>query len=153
LLTIVSFFNYSGVGNNRHKGGFIMRHIVAGSILLSSLFLPAAARASQPLDDVTASTQAPRISTGVTAPVLLQSIGLAIPAGLPKDAIPVDAQVGLTLTVDDKGEPQDIHVVKGINPFWDARIVAAVSKFHYRPGSIDAKAIPVNLNLTINIAR
>jgi Gram-negative bacterial TonB protein C-terminal len=129
-----------------------MRHIIASSILLSSLLLPAAANASQPSDDASASTQAPRVSTGVTAPTLLESIGLSIPEGLPKDAIPVDAQVGLTLTVDDKGQPQDVHVVKGINPFWDARIVEAVRKFHYRPGTIDSKPIPVDMNLTINFA-
>ncbi len=130
-----------------------MRPIVASGILLSSLLLPAAARASQPSDDAAASTQAPRISTGLTAPVLLHSIGLAIPAGVPEDAIPVDAQIGLTLTVDEKGQPQDIHVVKGINPFWDARIIDTVSKFRYRPGAIDEKPIPVDMNLIVNISR
>lgn len=130
-----------------------MRHIIASGILLSSLVLPAAARASQPSDDVAASTPAPRISTGVTAPTLLRSIGITLPDGLPKEAIPVDAQVGLTLTVDEKGVPQDIHVVKGINPFWDARIIEAVSRFQYRPGTIDTKPIPVDMNLTVNLAR
>jgi hypothetical protein len=130
-----------------------MRYILASSVLLSSLLLPAAASASQPSDSAAALTQTPRVSTGLTAPTLLNSIGLTIPDGLPKDSIPVDAQVGLTLTVDEKGQPEDIHVVKGVNPFWDARIVDAVSKFHYRPGTIDTKPIPVDLNLTVNIAR
>ncbi|HTW62235.1 MAG TPA: energy transducer TonB [Terracidiphilus sp.] len=130
-----------------------MRHIIASSILLSSLFLPAAASASTPADDATAPTQAPRISTGVIAPSLIQSTDLNIPADYPQEAIPVNAQIGLTLTVDEKGRPQNIQVVKGINPFWDARIVEAVSKFHYRPGTIDEKPIPVGMNLTVNIAR
>ena len=130
-----------------------MRYMIASTLLLSSLVLPAAARASRPSDDVAASTPTPRVSTGVTAPTLLRSIGITLPDGLPKEAIPVDAQVGLTLTVDEKGEPQDIQVVKGINPFWDARIVEAVSKFHYRPGTIDAKPIPVDMNLTVTLAR
>jgi hypothetical protein len=129
-----------------------MRHILATSLVLSSLALPAVAFANQPADDA-ASTPTARVSTGVTAPSLLNAAGLAIPAGLPTDAIPVDAQVGLTLTVDENGQPQDIHVVKGVNPFWDARVVDAVSKFHYRPGTIDAKPIPVDMNLTVNIAR
>jgi hypothetical protein len=130
-----------------------MRHILTGTILLSSLFLPAAANASSASDDATAPTQAPRVSTGVTAPILLESIGLTVPAGVPAAAIPVDEQVGLSLTVDAKGNPQNIHVVKGINPFWDARIVDAVSRFHYRPGTVDQQAIPVDMNLTVNIAR
>jgi len=70
-----------------------------------------------------------------------------------QDAIPVDARIGLTLTVDEKGQPQDVQVIQGINPFWDARIVDAVRKFHYRPGTIDNKPTPVDLNLTVTIAR
>ncbi len=130
-----------------------MRHIIAGTIMLSSLVLPAAAFATQPSDDVTATTKPVRVSTGVTAPTLLNSIGLSLPEGLPKEAIPVDGTIGIALTVDEKGEPQDIHVTKGINRFWDARIVDAVRQFHYRPGSIDEKPIPVDMNLTITIAR
>jgi outer membrane biosynthesis protein TonB len=131
-----------------------MRPIIASGIFLSSLFLPAAAIASTPFDDASATAQAPRVSTGVIAPTLLESkIGISIPADLPQDAIPVDAQVGLTFVVDEKGKPQDIHVVKGVNPFWDARVVEAVSKFHYRPGTIDAQPIPVDMNLTVNLAR
>jgi hypothetical protein len=55
--------------------------------------------------------------------------------------------------VNAKGEPTDVHVVKGINAFWDARVADAVRQFHYRPGSIDEKPIPVDMNLTINIKR
>lgn len=128
-----------------------MRHILTSGLLLSSLLLPAAAGAMQPSDD--ASTQPTRVSTGVIAPTLLNSIGVTIPEGLSKDSIPVDAQVGLTLVVDEKGQPQDVHVVKGINPFWDERVADAVRKFHYRPGTIDEKAIPVDMNLTITLAR
>lgn len=129
-----------------------MRRIVAGSILLSSLLLPAAANAKQPLDDASAPTPT-RVSTGVIEPVLLRSISLALPEGLPKENIPVDAQVGLTLTVDAKGWPQDIRVVKGFNPYWDARILEAVRQFHYRPGTMDTTAIPVDMNLTVTIGR
>jgi outer membrane biosynthesis protein TonB len=130
-----------------------MRHIVTAGILLSSLVLPAAASASTPSDDATAPTQAPRISTGVIAPTLLEATDVSIPGDLPKEAIPYNAQVGLSLVVDEKGRPQNIQVVKGFNPFWDARVLDAVSRFHYRPGSIDNKTIPVEMNLTVNIAR
>ncbi len=130
-----------------------MRQIVASSILLSSFFLPAAASASTPADDSTAPTPAPRVSTGVIVPTLIQVIDLSIPADLSQDAIPVNAQVTLNFTVDEKGRPRNIQVVKGINPVWDARVVEAVSKFHYRPGSIDNQPIPIAMNLTVNIAR
>jgi|HubBroStandDraft_5_1064220.scaffolds.fasta_scaffold380932_1 hypothetical protein len=132
-----------------------MRSIIASGIVLSSLFLPAAAIASTPVDDASATAQAPRVSTGVTAPTLLESmLAISIPGDLPQEAIPASgAQIGLTFVVDQKGKPQDIHVVKGINAFWDARVVEAVSKFHYRPGTVDAQPVPVDMNLTVNIAR
>jgi hypothetical protein len=120
--------------------------------VFSSLLLPAAAFAKQPADDA-AATPATRVSTGVIAPSLLAAAGLTIPQGLPADALPVDAEVGLTLVVDENGQPQNIHIVKGINPFWDARIIDTVSKFRYRPGTIDAKPIPVDMNLTVNFTR
>lgn len=128
-----------------------MRLIIASSILLSSLFLPAAASASTSTNDATAPT--PRVSTGVIAPTLVQSIQLILPADYPQDIIPVNAQMGLTLMVDENGHPQNIQVVKGINPFLDARVSEAVSKFHFHAGSIDGKAIPVAVNLTVNITR
>ncbi len=130
-----------------------MRRILATSLLLSSLSLPAAAKASTPVDDASAPTPA-RVSTGVVAPMILDStLSLSMPAGYTVFDIPADAQVGLTLTVDQSGKPQDIHVVKSLSPFWDARVVEAVSRFHFRPGTIDNQPIPVDMNLTVNIAR
>ena len=84
-----------------------MRRILAASLLLPSLFLPAVAKASTPVDDATAPTPI-RVSTGVTEPVLMGSASLMLPEGFSVNAIPNDAQVGLSLTVDEKGQPKDI---------------------------------------------
>jgi TonB family protein len=129
-----------------------MRRILASSLLLSSLSLPAAAKASQPVDDASAPTPI-RVSTGVTEPVLLDTATLFLPEGFSIDAIPIDAQVGLTLTVDEKGQPQDIRVVKSLNPFWDARVVDAVRQLRYKPGTLSNQPVPIDMNLTVNIAR
>jgi len=67
------------------------------------------------------------------------------------DLLPAGASISLTLTVDQTGRPQNVQVVKSLNPFWDARIVEAVQKAHYRPGKIDDQAIPMDMNLTVNI--
>jgi TonB family protein len=130
----------------------IMRTLVASGILLSSLFLPAAARAIRPADDASAPTK-PVVSTGLIAPMLLDTTGITITGTYPSAVIPVDGKVGLSLTVDENGKPQDIHVVQGINPFWDARVVEAVSKLRYHPGTIDAMPIPVDVNLTVTLTR
>ena len=97
-----------------------MRRILATSTLLSSLILPAAAFASTPVDDATAPTPI-RVSSGVTQPVLVHSAYLDVPVGYSIDAIPADAQVGLDVTINEKGEPENIQVVKSYSKFWDAR--------------------------------
>jgi len=110
------------------------------------------AKASTPVDDATAPTPV-RISSGVIAPVLIGSPVLSFPAGLSFDLIPADAQVQLSLTVDAKGQPQNIQVVKSFNPFIDSRVIDTVSQFHFRPGTIDNQPTAVDLNLTVNVAR
>ena len=129
-----------------------MRRILAASLLLPSLILPAVAKASTPVDDATAPTPV-RVSTGVTEPVLLSSPVFSLPDGFSLDLIPTDAQVQLSLTVDEKGEPQNIRVVKSFSPFIDARVVETVSQFHFRPGTVDNQPTAVDLNLTVNVTR
>ncbi len=129
-----------------------MRRILATSIMLSSLTLPAAAFASTPVDDATAPTPI-RVSTGVTQPVLVNSVCLNVPAGYSIDDIPNNAQVGLTLTVNEKGQPENIQVTKSYSKFWDARVIETVREFHFKPATVDNQPTPVDMNLVVNITR
>ena len=129
-----------------------MRRILAASLLLPSLFLPAVAKASTPVDDATAPTPV-RISTGVNAPVLIGSPVLSLPMGFSFDLVPSDAQVQLSLTVNAKGVPENIQVVKSFSPFVDARVLETVSQFHFHPGTVDNQPTAVDLNLTVNVTR
>ena len=128
-----------------------MRRILASTILVSSLILPAAAFASTPVDDATAPTPI-RVSTGVTEPVLVDSASLTLPAGYTVNDLPENAEVGLSLTIDEKGVPQNIQVTKSFTTFWDARVVEAVKQFRFKPGKVDNQPTAVDLNLTVNIA-
>lgn len=130
-----------------------MRHIIASTIMLSSMLLPAVAHASSSADDATAPTSNLRVSTGVTAPALVGSIAVQLPQDLNQSFLPVDGQVGLSLTVDSNGLPQNVKVVKSSNPYWDAKIVDAIQKAHFRPGMVSDTPIPVEMNLTVNLAR
>ena len=130
-----------------------MRHILASSLMLSSMLIPTVAHASSSTDDATVSTPAFRVSTGVIAPILIGNLAVQIPSGLPQSFAPMDTQVGLTLTVDESGQPQNVKVVKSSNSYWDARVVDAIQKSHFKPGKVDNTPIPVDLNLTVNIAR
>ena len=129
-----------------------MRRILAISTMLSSLALPAAAFASTPVDDATAPTPI-RVSSGVTQPVLVNSAFLDIPSGYSIDAIPTDAQVSLSLTVNEKGQPENIQVTKSFSKFWDARVINTVREFHFKPATVDNQPTPVDMNLVVNIAR
>jgi TonB family protein len=129
-----------------------MRRILAISTLLSSLALPAAAFASTPVDDATAPTPI-RVSSGVTQPVLVNSAFLDIPSGYSIDAIPTDAQVSLSLTVNEKGQPENIQVTKSFSKFWDARVIDTVREFHFKPATVDNQPTPIDMNLVVNIAR
>ena len=129
-----------------------MRRILATSFLLPSLFLPAVVNASTPVDDASAPTPV-HVSTGVISPVLLDSASLALPEGYPDQLVPENAQVGLSLTVNEKGQPENIQVTKPYSPFWDYRVVDTVSHFRFKPGTVSNQPTPVDLNLTVNIAR
>ncbi len=129
-----------------------MRYIIASTIMLSSMLFPAVANASSSSDDVTAPTPNLRVSTGVIAPSLVGSIAIDLPDGLLQSFVPMDAQVGLSLTVDSKGNPQNVKVVKSSNPYWDARVVDAIQKSHFRPGKVDNTPIPIDLDLTVEVA-
>jgi TonB family protein len=129
-----------------------MRRILTAGLLLSSLILPAAANASTPTDDATVSTPV-RKSTGVTTPVLLDSPVLSLPQDLSMNLMPANAQVELSLTVDEKGLPQNVKVVKSFNPFVDASVIDTVNQMRFRPGTLDNRPTPIDLNLIINVTR
>jgi len=130
-----------------------MRRILASTLLLATLSIPAVVKASTPVGDASAPTPNVRVSTGVIAPELLEPSQLTIPVDFSEGPIPSDAEVGLSLTVDENGRPQNVKVVRSLNPLWDARVVEAVNKAHFKPGTIDSQPIPIDLNLTVNIAR
>jgi TonB family protein len=127
-----------------------MRHNLVASLLLFLSLFPAAAIASQPVNDASATTEVRPVSTGV----IPAKIVYTPPVGLPSDAIiPADAEVVLQLNVDETGKARDIQVVKSISPELDAPVLAAVSKFRFSPAMLDKQAVPVDMNLTVLVQR
>lgn len=128
-----------------------MRRKLAPALALCSMLVPVAALASQASTGA-AITSNLRVSTGVKAPAILDTAAVTLPEST-LNSLPVDAAVGLELTVDQYGVPQNIRVVKSLSPSLDASVVEAVRHFRFRPGSMDSKPIPVDLNLTVTINR
>jgi TonB family protein len=130
-----------------------MRPILSASLLLSPMLFAASAVASQPKTDAPAATQGVRVSTGITVPAILDSANIRIPANTLDRTLASEAKVVLALNVDEKGNAQNVRILQSANPDLDARVVAAVRQSHFRPAKLDHQAIPVDLNLIINVQR
>jgi TonB family protein len=125
-----------------------MRSILAASVLLSPLFLTAAAVASTPANDASASTPVQSVSTGVIPAQILQSSNIEVPSFA---SLPADTAFVVQLNVDADGDARDIQVVKSFNPELDAPVVAAVRKFRFRPATLDNQVIPITMDLTVQV--
>ncbi len=130
-----------------------MRHILASTLLLSSVLFPVAANARTSADDASAPTPGVRVSTGVIAPTLVDPISIQLPDGLAKSFVPTNSKIGLQFTVDASGHAKNVKVVKSANPYWDARVVDAISKSQFHPGKLDDQTIPVDMNVTVDVQR
>lgn len=130
-----------------------MRPVLASTLMLSSLFLTAAAHASSIADDATAPTTGVKVSTGVTAPTLAQALSVPLPAGISTAFIPADATLTLSLTVGSNGSAQNVKVTKPLSPYWDARVVEAIQKSHFKPGKLNDQAVPIDMNLVVSLMK
>ncbi|MGC9199135.1 MAG: energy transducer TonB [Acidobacteriaceae bacterium] len=127
-----------------------MSRIFTASLLLSMLTLSAAAKASSPADGATTATLI-RVSTGTTAPELIGSPVLSLPQRTLLQIVPEGAQVGVALTVNANGQPENIRVVKPFSPFVDRRVVETVSQMHFVPGKVDNQPTATDMNLQVTV--
>jgi TonB family protein len=128
-----------------------MRRTFIAGLLFSPILLASAANAIQPKGEENGPAPERRISTGVSAPQLLDSSDLHIsPSGL-EAGFPNNAKVVLALDVDASGNPENIRVIKSSFPELNASVISAASKFHFRPATLDEKpvALPIELNVLV----
>ena len=125
-----------------------MRRLLAAGILVSPLFLTAAAYATQPVTDAPASTPTHVISTGVVPAHVLYSPDIDLSPSAAQ-SLPDDAQVVLTLNVNEKGQPEDIQVVKSPSHDLEAAVTAAVHHYRFRPATLDNQPVASPMNLTV----
>jgi TonB family protein len=127
-----------------------MRRILIASVLLSPLFLTAAAVASTPSADVAAPTL---ISTGVQPAQILSSVPVELPTVTPDIAAFHQVEVILNLKVDEAGRPTNVQITKSPNASLDQPVLAAVRKFRFQPATLDNKPVAVPLVLTLEVTR
>ena len=130
-----------------------MRRILATSLLLLPSLFPAAALATQPADDSSTPTPALRVSTGVTAPKILDATDIHLSPDNFDRLVPSEATIVLSLNVDEDGKPQDVQVVKSVNKMLDQRVLDAVRRFRFKPATLDDERVPVDMTLNVVVKR
>jgi TonB family protein len=117
-----------------------MRRILVASVLLSPLFFTAVAFASKPVADDAASTP---VSTGVKQAQILSSVPVELPTVTPDIAAFHQAEVVLSLMVNEAGKPTNVQITKSQNANLDEPVLAAVRKFRFEPATLDNKPVAV----------
>jgi hypothetical protein len=120
-------------------------------MLQSALLQPAAFAALKASDNASATSSTVRVSTGVVAPKLLKSVALTADGKAHDRLTAADRTILVGMTVDEAGNPQNVHVIETVDPILDGEVVAAVKQFHYQPGTLDGQpaAFPVRLHYVL----
>ncbi len=87
-----------------------------------------------------------RISTGVVAPKVIQSVPVVFDA---KELSPISNKVVLDIALDAQGTPQQVRVIQSLNNDLDARVVEAIRQYRFQPATLDAQPIPVQMHLSV----
>jgi TonB family protein len=143
-----------------------MRRILVSSLFLSTVLLPAqtvtngqvatliarndSAPAVAASDISTVPTR--RITTGVTAPKLLSTPVVRVSlSDFPTTDLATQKMI-VSFRVDEKGIPQNVHLLKSINQSVDGRVLAAVREYRFEPATLDEQAVPMDVNLAVNFS-
>ena len=129
-----------------------MRRILVAS-LLSSFALAAAAATPHPTDNPAPSAPgtAHRVSSGIAAPQLTTRATVHIAGDAILNTLPNPAELRVRLDLDGSGEATNVQMLNSISPRVDAQVIAAVRQFHWRPAVLDNQAIPLTVNLTVEV--
>jgi TonB family protein len=135
-----------------------MRSILAAALLVAPVMMPAQALHSN-VSHLVASVDAPafafqasavtaaapHVYKGLIAPIRLNALKVAA-------APTVSGEVVVEYTVDTAGVPQNVHVIKPLDKATNDRVVEAVNKVRYTPGTLNGTAVdvPVTLHVAIN---
>ncbi len=83
----------------------------------------------------------------VRAPVLLERVEPDYPEAARRARS--EGTVILEATITASGEVQQIRVLKSLNPLLDEAAVRAVRGWRYRPATLNGRAVPVSLTVTV----
>jgi protein TonB len=56
----------------------------------------------------------------------------------------------VNLVVDSKGNPQNVHVLRGVGMGLDEKAIEAVRQYRFNPAIEGGKPVPVEVNIEVN---
>lgn len=89
-----------------------------------------------------------KIGGGVSAPTLVFKVEPEYSEEARKAKF--QGTVVLYVVVDEKGSPRDLRVVRPLGLGLDEKAIEAVTKWRFRPGYKDGKAVPVAATIEVN---
>ncbi|HKF48124.1 MAG TPA: energy transducer TonB [Terracidiphilus sp.] len=127
-----------------------MRRALLTTLLSSIALTAAAAPATQP-DDAAPTSRA--VSSGVTAPRLVYTPHISVPATELPLTMFTPSYVVLDVNLDETGSPREIRVVHSISQVVDARVIEGVRQFRWSPAVLNNKTVPSELTLNVEVQR
>jgi TonB family protein len=108
--------------------------------------LPAASSADRA---ATASTI--RVSTGVTPPHVISTANFVAENTAALRHVVVEQHVVVALDVDATGKPSNLAIVKSAGDTLDKDVLATVSQYRFKPGTLDGQptTVPVRLEVVV----
>jgi TonB family protein len=122
-----------------------------GPVLQSKVVAPKAFVTSAAIDGSNSTPHSVRISTGVTAPKLISTVEIPSVNDSPRSFVNSDKTVVVSMIVHENGKPTDLAIVRSAGAALDKNVLAAVSQYRFKPGTLDKQptAVPVNLEITL----
>ena len=122
-----------------------------GPVLQSKVVAPKAFVASAATDGVNSTPTSRPISTGVTAPKLISTVEITSVNDATRGFTNADKTVVVSMIVHENGKPTDLAIVRSGGTALDKNVLAAVSQYRFKPGTLDKQptAVPVNLEIKL----
>ena len=119
--------------------------------LQSKVVAPKTFAVSAATDGVNSTPSSRPVSTGVTAPKLISTVEITSVDDTPRGFANFDKTVVVSMIVQENGKPTDLAIVRSAGAALDKNVLAAVSQYRFKPGTLDKQptAIPVNLEITL----
>jgi len=117
-------------------------------VLQSKLVQPNEFAAGAP-HSATATSGPLRVSTGVAAPKLIHTVDILSDNEWTPRVAGINRKVVVAMLVDAKGVPSDLKIIRSVGAEMDKNVLAAVSQYRFKPGTLNHEPTPVPLNLEI----